>query len=61
MTKTEMIDVISDAILNCKGQKTIDQTSKYILKEMERHGMLPPNQYSCTNEFRFEWESEDDK
>ena len=23
-------------------------------------GMIPPNQYACTNEFRFEWEDEDE-
>lgn len=35
------------------GEKVIDL--------VEKAGMIPPNQYASTNEFRFEWEDEDEK
>ena len=31
-----------------------------VLKSCENKGMTPPNQYASTNEFRFEWEPEND-
>lgn len=32
-----------------------------VLYKLEALGMVPPNQYACTNEFRFEWEDEDEE
>jgi hypothetical protein len=32
-----------------------------LLDDMEKAGMIPPNMYACTNEFRFEWEEEDEE
>ena len=37
-----------------------EQLVKYIVQYNDKVRMIPPNQYACTNEFRFEWESEDD-
>ena len=37
-----------------------DNLALRIMTEIEQMGMLPPNQYASTNEFRFEWEDEND-
>jgi len=39
------------------GEGTIESA----LNLFELLGMIPPNQYACTNEFRFEWEDEHEK
>jgi len=38
---------------------TGEGTVEAALDLFELLGMVAPNQYACTNEFRFEWEDED--
>ena len=36
-----------------------EQLTKYVMIYNDKVGMIPPNQYSNTNEFRFEWEKKE--
>jgi len=61
MKRSEMINILIDII----EDRDLESSSPYgvaldILGIIEEEGMLPPNQYACTNEFRFEWEDENE-
>lgn len=65
MKRSEMIDIIEAElymIQNIKGnnQEFLTSIAKGILDRIEECGMIPPDQYACTNEHRFEWEDEDE-
>jgi len=36
------------------------EVAEVLLELIEQKGMAPPNQYASTNEFRLEWEDEDE-
>jgi len=64
MKRSEMVKLLYEAINSHMDVKMDYHVSiaaiKSGLNSIEKAGMLPPNQYACTNEFRFEWEPEDD-
>lgn len=59
MKKSEVIKILTDYLegVTFKDDKGTAEDILYLLEEA---GMIPPNQYACTNEFRFEWEDEDE-
>ena len=61
MKKSEMVEIITKIIANMRYEHIpSDQISEEVLYKLEAAGMIPPNQYACINEFRFEWEDEDE-
>lgn len=61
MKRSTMIAQIELLIQECeRDQLGVEESAERLLDFIENCGMIPPNQYACTNEFRFEWEPEDD-
>ena len=60
MTRDEMIEYMSNLVESTPEDASMYHRMNMLLSRMERLGMVPPNQYACTNEFRFEWEPKDD-
>ena len=58
MKRSEMIHIMIEAERDMMSYKDSNAFMSGLLKKMEEAGMLPPNQYACNNEFRFEWENE---
>ena len=64
MKRSDMITVIRDyldLVEDCtKDEFSNNSMAEYIIGCCETWGMTPPNQYANTNEFRFEWEPEEE-
>lgn len=60
MKRSKMLVIIKSCLyhLDSSDPEALSM-SKSILNAIEANGMIPPNQYACTNEFRFEWEEEE--
>lgn len=55
-----MIDIIeAELYFFNEDQGLLSSIAKSILDRIEEKGMVPPDQYACTNEHRFEWEDEE--
>ena len=60
MKRSEMIDIIeAELYMFGEDQALLTSIAKGILDRIEECGMIPPDQYACTNEHRFEWEDEE--
>lgn len=57
MKKSEMIEAIRE-FNSYDNAYNDDEYAKQLVDFIEGRGMIPPNQYASTNEFRFEWEDE---
>ena len=63
MKRSEMVVNLAISLMSRLPEMSKEDRRDFaseLLQVLEIDGMIPPNQYACTNEFRFEWESEDD-